>query len=117
MYYGDSPKRGRKGVLNTFQVSAPQPAYNLGARRLLAALAERFMQGGGPGSGRHPGNKYLLPHGLTVKQAKALPEHPTWVKHNDYKKQAYGGVVVNSAGRFLLREPTNHFDVVLVDIS
>jgi 8-oxo-dGTP pyrophosphatase MutT (NUDIX family) len=39
--------------------------------------------------------------------------HPTWDPHPNYKKRAYGGVVVRLQGnelQLLLREPSNHFD-------
>jgi 8-oxo-dGTP diphosphatase len=36
---------------------------------------------------------------------------PSWRDpHPDWRKRAYGGVVFDNQGRFLLREPTNHFD-------
>lgn len=74
---------------------------------------------GGPGSGCHGDNcgrpstgqqTLKLPKNYTYEQAKALPRHPTWIPHPDWKKQAYGGILVNSKGEFLLREPMNHFD-------
>lgn len=74
---------------------------------------KKAVNAGGPGSGRHPegGTKYKLPAGLPKVFAKMLlPKNATWQRHQDWKKQAYGGVLVNRRGQFLLREPYKHFD-------
>lgn len=54
--------------------------------------------------------KYKLSEGVRRSDAKNMPEDPTWKQHKDWKQQAYGGIIVNSKNRFLLREPTGHFD-------
>lgn len=65
---------------------------------------------GGPGSGRHPEGAIQFPKVKTVEQAQDMGLHHTWKEHDNWQKQAYGGVLVNKKGEFLLREPTNHFD-------
>ncbi|MDE2100017.1 MAG: NUDIX domain-containing protein [Patescibacteria group bacterium] len=62
---------------------------------------------GGPGSGRRPYG--TLKPTLSLDKAKTLT-HPTWYRHFNWKHQAYGGVMVNEKGQFLLREPSGHFD-------
>lgn len=100
----------------------------------LGIKGAAVLQAGGPGSGRHPGITSLLiglhkkaslgnkvplvpPLKSPVQASYKLPAnqgqldpHSTWIRHEDWHKQAYGGVVVNEKGQFLLREPTNHFD-------
>lgn len=75
------------------------------------------IQAGGPGSGCHGGNcgrpkeaSYDLPHGMYRSAAKEYPLHETWERAKNWRQQAYGGVVANKKGQFLLREPANHFD-------
>lgn len=51
-----------------------------------------------------------LPAGLKRGEAKQQSDHPSWKAHEDWKRQSYGGVLVNENGKFLLREPSNHFD-------
>lgn len=63
----------------------------------------------GSGSGEV---QYNLSDGVNRSSAKKL-EDSTWEKHKNWKQQAYGGVIVNSKNRFLLREPSNHFDGVV----
>jgi 8-oxo-dGTP pyrophosphatase MutT (NUDIX family) len=52
----------------------------------------------------------LLPKGSDANTAKDTPLHSTWHTDQDWHKRAYGGVIVRPDGKFLLREPTNHFD-------
>src|SRR5580693_1755442 len=79
---------------------------------LKKRIGNKDIQAGGPGSGRHPEGKtqYKIPSGYGKILSKFIPKHSTWVKHKDWKQQAYGGVLVNQNGEFLLREPTDHFD-------
>jgi hypothetical protein len=65
---------------------------------------------GGPGSVRHKILADVLPAGTPSEEAKARPIHPTWKWPKSWKQQAYGGVVVNEQGQFLIREPAGHFD-------
>ena len=51
-----------------------------------------------------------LPKGMDEEAAKAMPFDPTWGVTKNWHQQAYGGVIVNNQGQFLLREPKNHFD-------
>jgi 8-oxo-dGTP pyrophosphatase MutT (NUDIX family) len=37
-------------------------------------------------------------------------EEPTWRTPTPLDQRAYGGVLINDAGKVLLREPTNHYD-------
>src|ERR1035437_6873178 len=57
----------------------------------------------------------VIPAGMKYKDAlKAFPDpsriDPTWVWPKNWSQQAYGGVLVNRKGEFLLREPSKHFD-------
>lgn len=81
-------------------------ARAIGPDVVIQRLKHRITAGG-PGSGRHPYGSLKPP--MTQESAKQL-YHPSWVKHQDWKQQAYGGVLVNKDGQFLLREPTGHFD-------
>src|SRR5689334_15072987 len=73
---------------------------------------------GGPGSGCHgpncgppsKGHVFKLPDPPSMTVVKSWPTDRAWVKHEHWKKQAYGAVVVNRDGQFLLREPAGHFD-------
>ena len=68
-------------------------------KKITAEVDPEFdVMAGGPGSGRHPGNTEPKPMGAD------------WHPHSISSKQAFGGVMVNSDGKFLLREPSNHFD-------
>jgi 8-oxo-dGTP diphosphatase len=92
-------------------ISLPRSKANY--RQLIAKMHARLDIGkpllaGGPGSGRHPG--YGMPKGVNLDEAKRYGLHPTWEKHKDWRQQAYGGILVNRDGHFLLREPTKHFD-------
>jgi 8-oxo-dGTP diphosphatase len=68
-----------------------------------------------PDQARDPDGKWAgggygtLPYTLDPEDAKWIHD-PSWKQHHDYRQQAYGGVIVRKDGRFLLREPTNHFD-------
>lgn len=77
---------------------------------------KRRVTAGGPGSGRYPkgsGQEELsnMPKGMHTHEARlSLPAlHPSWKQHKDYKQQAYGGVVVNHKGQYLLVEPAGHW--------
>lgn len=78
----------------------------------------RSVRAGGPGSGCHgdncgrpsTGGRLELPVGVGKGVVKGLPLHSTWIKHKNWKNQAYGGVIVNDKGQYLLREPAGHFD-------
>lgn len=73
----------------------------------------KFAPGSGgssPQTQQSLASPYKLPSGMSRDDAKAMGMHPTWVKHKDWHEQAYGGVIVNSHGQFLLREPAGHFD-------
>jgi ADP-ribose pyrophosphatase YjhB (NUDIX family) len=69
----------------------------------------RVITAGGPGSGRHK-LEDVLPPGKHNHVARKMPIHPTWKWPKSWRQQAYGGVVVNKQGQFLIREPANHFD-------
>ena len=75
-------------------------------------LITRYLHAGGPGSGPRPGSglKLRLPEGVHPHQARQAGVLRSWKEHPNWKKQAYGGVIVNPEGQFLLREPANHFD-------
>jgi 8-oxo-dGTP pyrophosphatase MutT (NUDIX family) len=97
------------------QLKGLQLPNSLGLR--LALLRFRgVLLAGGPGSGCHgencgrPAHKWIMPFGLSTQEAKEMPRDPTWVPAKNWKKQAYGGVLVNKKGQFLLREPKGHFD-------
>jgi hypothetical protein len=66
------------------------------------------IEAGGPGSGRHPYGQ--LPPSFPSYQAKLMPKDNSWLKHSNWRKQAFGGILVNQHGQFLLREPSGHFD-------
>jgi hypothetical protein len=53
---------------------------------------------------------YSLPKGSDAKTVKGFPLHSTWHAHPDWQKQVYGGVIARRDGKFLLCEPTDHFD-------
>ena len=72
-----------------------------------AGLAIVSIKAGGPGSGRRPYGS--LKPALSLDDAKKLTD-PSWYRHHDWKKQAYGGVIVNHKGEFLLRKPSGHYD-------
>jgi 8-oxo-dGTP pyrophosphatase MutT (NUDIX family) len=100
---------GLRGSVSLLRGSTPA-TLQLHSNKVLQGLKERIYAGG-PGSGRHPGFGQLqLPSGVHRSQAKAMPLHTSWVRHRDWRQQAYGGVLVDSLGRFLLRQPTNKFD-------
>lgn len=96
----------------------------LGASTVLANLKNRLqVAAGGPGSGRHPGfggvqehpvavggARYNIPKGVNKEKVKAYPHPESWQPHPKWKERAYGGVMVNEHGHFLLREPSNHWD-------
>lgn len=69
-----------------------------------------YVLAGGPGSGRHPGFAHDLPKPLSPIMLKLFPKHHTWKEHNNWHQQAYGAVMVRPDGKFLLREPSKHFD-------
>ena len=89
---------------------SPSRRLQLHGARDISRKSSFTVVAGGPGSGRHPyGSKYNLPNGFKPGKVREQAFHPTWSEHPDWRKQSYGGVLVNNQGKFLLREPANHF--------
>ena len=110
-------EHGRKLIAQGIRTMLPK-ITDSNVPAVLEAMRQRLgIEAGGPGSGCHgdncgrPGKGVVgIPKGLHREDAKNLPPDPSWKKHKDWHQQAYGGVLVNGAGQFLIREPYKHFD-------
>lgn len=91
-------------------LSTQQYKQLAGASAISGKPKLTVVRAGGPGSGRTPyGRKYNLPNGFNAGKVREQPYHPSWSEHPDWRRQSYGGVLVNNQGKFLLREPANHY--------
>lgn len=88
-------------------------------KHLESFKGDKNLDAGGEGSGCHGDNcgrpstgaGANLPKGVSPAVAKAVGKKPSsWSDHKDWRKRAYGAVMVNNEGKFLLREPSGHFD-------
>jgi 8-oxo-dGTP pyrophosphatase MutT (NUDIX family) len=88
--------------------------------KLWAEISLLHIVAGGPGSGCRGSNcgrpkgaqQWDLPDGISYKAAIHSKVPQTWLndmKDTHWSKRAFGGIIVNSRGEFLLREPKGHF--------